>query len=112
MTDCLFCRIIGRLIPAKIVHEDDRVLAFDDVNPAAPVHVLVVPKIHVSTLNDLGDESLAGHLLAVTAKVAGELGVAGPGYRVVVNVNRDAMQSVFHLHIHLIGGRPLGWPPG
>jgi len=112
MTDCLFCRIIGRLIPAKIVYEDDRALAFDDVNPAAPVHVLVVPKIHVATLNDMGDTALAGHLLAVTAKVAGEKGVAKTGYRVVVNVNRDAMQSVFHVHIHLIGGRPLGWPPG
>ena len=112
MTDCLFCRIIDRKIPAKIVYEDDRALAFDDVNPAAPVHVLVVPKIHVSTLNDLGDTALAGHLMAVAVKVAGAKGVAETGYRVVVNVNRDAMQSVFHVHIHLIGGRPLGWPPG
>jgi len=112
MDDCLFCGIIGRKIPAKIVFEDDRALAFDDVNPAAPVHVLVVPKRHVPTLNDAGDGDLAGHLLNVAATVAGEKGVARTGYRVVVNVNRDAMQTVFHLHIHVIGGRPLGWPPG
>jgi len=114
MADCLFCRIVEKKIPAKIVFEDGLALAFEDLNPQAPVHVLVVPKKHLPTLNDLKepDEATAGHLLAVAARVARERGVAETGYRIVVNTNRDAMQSVFHVHMHVLGGRGLDWPPG
>jgi len=112
--DCLFCRIAEKKIPAKIAYEDERALAFEDVSPQAPVHFLVIPRAHIATLNDLGekDEGLAGHLLAIAARLARERGVAENGYRVVINVNRNALQSVFHLHIHVIGGRRFGWPPG
>lgn len=111
---CLFCRIIARDIPATIVYEDDRVLAFQDINPQAPTHVLVVPKRHIATLNDLGpdDDAIVGELVRRAAALAAEGGFAMAGFRTVFNTNRDAGQTVFHIHLHLLGGRPLAWPPG
>ena len=111
---CLFCKIINREVPASIVYEDDHVLAFNDINPQAPTHVLVVPKRHIPTLNDLqpGDDQIVGELVRRAAAIATERGVAAPGYRTVFNTNRDAGQTVFHIHLHLVGGRSLGWPPG
>ncbi|MCR4401795.1 MAG: histidine triad nucleotide-binding protein [Firmicutes bacterium] len=110
---CLFCRIARREIPADVVYEDDRTLAFRDINPQAPIHVLVIPKRHVSALADLReeDEGLAGHVLVVAAKLASTLGAEG-GFRVVGNCGELAGQSVFHIHFHLLGGRRFGWPPG
>ena len=112
--ECLFCRIIKREIPASIVYEDDRILAFNDINPQASTHVLVVPKQHIATLNDLqsGDDAIVGEVVRRAAAIAGERGIAAGGYRTVFNTNRDAGQTVFHIHLHLIGGRSLGWPPG
>ncbi|MFM2153733.1 MAG: Hit-like protein involved in cell-cycle regulation [Pseudomonadota bacterium] len=114
MSDCLFCRIASGAIPAKRVHEDDRCIAFRDIQPQAPVHVLVIPREHVASVSGLdeGHEGLAGHLLRVGAKVAADEGVAGSGYRLVFNTGADAGQSVFHLHLHVLGGRSLAWPPG
>jgi histidine triad (HIT) family protein len=111
---CLFCRIINREIPASIVYEDERVIAFDDINPQAPTHVLVVPKRHIATLNDLqpDDDGIVGELARRAAAIARERGVEAGGYRTVFNTNRDAGQTVFHIHLHLLGGRALGWPPG
>jgi histidine triad (HIT) family protein len=112
--DCLFCRIVEGKIPAKIVHDDALCMAFDDVNPKSPVHVLVVPRNHVATTNDLlpEDEPLAGHLVTVAAGIAKARGVDGSGYRLVLNCNGGAGQSVFHVHLHLMGGRSFAWPPG
>ncbi len=114
MPDCLFCQIVEGKIPSKKVYEDDDVLAFDDIQPQAPVHVLVIPKRHVATLNDLapGDDAVAGKLLRVAALIAKQRGIADGGWRATVNVNRDAHQLVFHVHLHLMGGRSFGWPPG
>ena len=114
MSDCLFCRIVNKEIPAQFVYEDEDVVAFDDRNPQAPVHVLVVPRRHVASLNELaaGDDALAGKLLRVAARIARDRGVAEPGWRAVVNVNREGGQLVFHLHLHCLGGRPMFWPPG
>lgn len=114
MADCLFCKIIARDIPATIVYEDDRVLAFNDINPQASTHVLVVPKRHVATLNDLvaGDDAMVGELVRRAAAIASERGISAGGFRTVFNTNRDAGQTVFHIHLHLIGGRSLAWPPG
>jgi histidine triad (HIT) family protein len=114
VTDCLFCKIAERKIPAKIVHEDDQVLAFEDIDPQAPVHLLVMPKKHIPTLNELApeDDAVAGRLLRVAAALAKERGIADRGWRAAVNVNRDAHQLVFHVHLHLLGGRAFGWPPG
>ncbi len=114
MADCLFCKIVEGKIPSKKVYEDDDVVAFDDIQPQAPVHVLVVPKRHVATLNDLAaeDDRVAGKLLRVAAQIAKERGIAERGWRATVNVNRDAHQLVFHVHLHLMGGRSFGWPPG
>jgi len=113
MAETVFSRIIERKIPAQIVHEDDLCLAFHDVSPQAPTHVLVIPKKPIESLADLepADESLVGHLVVVATQLARDLGLAG-GYRLVVNCGRDGGQSVDHLHVHLLGGRPLGWPPG
>jgi histidine triad (HIT) family protein len=114
MSDCLFCKIVERKIPAKIAHEDADTLAFEDISPQAPVHLLVIPKKHIATLNDLGpeDDALAGKLFRVAASLAKERGIADRGWRTTVNVNEDAHQLVFHVHLHLLGGRAFGWPPG
>lgn len=111
MTDCVFCRIAAGEIPATIVHQDERALAFRDLAPKAPLHVLVIPRTHVARLADLEDEALAGHLLAVARRVAAEAGHAD-AYRVVVNSGSGAGQSVLHLHLHVLAGRPFAWPPG
>jgi histidine triad (HIT) family protein len=109
----IFARIIDREIPAEIVYEDDLCLAFKDIKPAAPTHLIVIPKREIPTVNDVGeaDEQVVGHLFAAMAKIAAQLGLDG-GYRVVTNCGRDAGQEVMHLHFHLLAGRPLGWPPG
>ncbi len=114
MTDCLFCKIVTGDIPADIVFESDTALAFRDINPKAPTHVLIIPRRHVSTINDIGvnDESLVGSLFSAARKIAADEGLAEDGYRVVMNCNEAAGQSVFHIHLHLLGGRALGWPPG
>lgn len=111
---CLFCKIINRDIPASIVYEDERVLAFNDINPQASTHVLVIPKRHVSTLNDLqpDHDAMVGELVRRAAAIAKDRGIEGSGYRTVFNTNSDAGQTVFHIHLHLIGGRSLAWPPG
>ena len=106
----IFSKIIAGEIPADIVHQDDRVTAFRDINPAAPSHILIVPNREIPTVNDLTDEdeALAGHMLLVARDLAKSEGIAKSGYRLIVNCNRDGNQEVFHLHLHLIGGRPLG----
>ncbi len=111
--DCLFCRIIAREIPADILYEDDRVLAFRDINPQAPHHFLVVPKVHIATLNDIepGHCEVVGSLQMTAAKIAAELGIAEDGYRTVMNCNSHSGQTVYHIHLHVLGGKPLGWPP-
>ena len=113
MPETIFSKIIARTIPARIEYEDDCCLAFHDVAPQAPVHVLVIPKRPITSLADVGDEDapLLGHLLAVAARVARQLGLSH-GYRLVINCGRDGGQTVDHLHVHLLGGRGLGWPPG
>ena len=114
MADCLFCKIIEKKIPAKVVHEDADAVAFEDVNPQAPTHLLVVPRKHIATLNDLteADDALVGRLYRVAARLARERGFAEPGWRVVANVNRDGQQTVFHIHLHVLAGRAMRWPPG
>lgn len=111
---CLFCKIINREIPASIVYEDNHVLAFNDINPQAPTHVLVIPKRHIESLNAVSteDDQLVGELARRAAAIAEERGIAAGGYRTVFNTNRDAGQTVFHLHLHLLGGRSMAWPPG
>lgn len=109
---CIFCRIVAGQIPATLVYEDDRVLAFRDVNPQAPTHLLVIPREHVASLARTEDEALAGHLLLTCARVARDQGVEPAGYRVVTNIGDDGGQSVHHLHLHILGGRSMGWPPG
>jgi len=114
VADCIFCKIAGGEV-GTIVYEDDQVAAFNDLNPQAPVHVLIVPKKHVEKLADVQDgedAGLAGHMLVVANRIAEERGVAQEGYRVVVNNGRGAGQSVWHVHFHLLGGRRFGWPPG
>jgi histidine triad (HIT) family protein len=113
MTDsCLFCRIVRREIPAKVIHEDEHTLAFHDIDPKAPTHVLVIPKQHVATLNDATDATLVGRLLIAAKEIATAEGISEDGYRTVVNCGAGAGQTVFHLHLHLLGGRRLSWPPG
>jgi histidine triad (HIT) family protein len=114
MADCLFCKIVKREIPGSIVYEDDRVLAFNDINPQAPTHVLLVPKRHIASLDDLtpGDDQIVGELARRAAAIARDRGIAAGGYRTVFNTNRDAGQTVFHIHLHLLGGRAMQWPPG
>ena len=111
---CPFCAIVARKEPARIVHEDDDTLAFEDLRPRAPTHVLVVPKKHVPTMNDLGpeDAEVMGKLFRVAAKIAKDRSLADRGWRAIVNANRHAGQTVFHIHLHVIGGRAMGWPPG
>jgi histidine triad (HIT) family protein len=112
--DCLFCRIVAGEIPSTKVEEDDRVLAIRDINPQAPTHILLMPKAHVGSAQDLGknDGTLLGDIFAMSADLADREGIASTGYRVVTNVGRDAGQSVDHLHFHLLGGRRFAWPPG
>jgi len=111
--DCLFCKIVGREIPGDIVYEDDQVLAFSDISPQAPVHILVVPKLHISTLNDLAAHNeedaaaLVGQLVLRARAIAAERGIDESGYRLIMNCNADGGQTVFHIHLHLLGGRPL-----
>lgn len=114
MSDCLFCKIRAGDIPADIVFEDDDVLAFNDVNPQAPVHILIIPKRHISTVNDIedADEAIMGKLFSVAKTLASQQGIADDGYRLVVNCNEKAGQTVFHIHMHLMGGRNMTWPPG
>jgi len=114
MADNLFAKIIRREIPATIVYEDDRALAFRDIGPKAPVHILVIPKKDIARVSEAmtEDEPLLGHLLTVVAQIARQEGVDETGYRLVINKGRDAGESVPHLHVHLLGGRALGWPPG
>ncbi len=112
--DCLFCKIIKGEIPAKLIYQDDKVVAIDDINPQAPHHKLIMPKKHIATLNDLAtaDNELIGHMVQVAKKLAKDFNIAEEGYRVVMNCNAGAGQSVFHIHMHFLGGRPMMWPPG
>ena len=114
MSDDLFLKIIAREIPADIVYENDEVLAFRDLNPQAPLHVLIIPKIHIRTIDELQPQhaELVGKLFLAAQDIARREGVAEAGYRVVMNCNEGAGQSVFHIHLHLLGGRPFSWPPG
>ncbi len=112
--DCLFCKIIAGEIPARIIYEDDQVLAFHDIAPQAPVHFLVIPKKHIATLHDLSeteDKALAGHILFTAQRLARELGCE-EGFRVVMNCNEMGGQTVYHIHLHVLGQRPMHWPPG
>ena len=111
-SDCLFCRIVRGEIPAKLVAEDEHCVAFRDINPQAPTHVLVIPRQHVASLNEAADAATIGQLSLMAARIAREEGLAERGYRTVVNTNADAGQTVFHVHLHLLGGRKMGWPPG
>ena len=114
MPDCLFCKIVSGDIPATIVYRDDRLIAFKDINPQAPLHVLIIPRRHIPTLNDLGgkDDDLVGEMVRRAAAIAREHSHADRGYRTVFNCNADAGQTVFHIHLHVLGGRGLSWPPG
>lgn len=113
-SDCLFCKIISGEIQGKVAYEDDRYFAFHDINPQAPVHVLIVPRQHIPTLNDLTPEhdELVGGMFRVAKQLAREMEIDEDGYRAVFNCNRGAGQSVWHIHLHLLGGRPMNWPPG
>ena len=110
--DCLFCRIIRKEIPARMVEEDEHCVAFRDINPQAPVHILVIPRAHVASLNDVTDPAIVGRMHLMAARLAQSEGLAERGYRTVINTNADAGQTVFHIHLHILGGRSMGWPPG
>ncbi len=114
MEDCIFCKIVDGEIQATVVYEDDELLAFDDINPQAPVHALVIPKKHIATLNDIGpeDAGLLGKMTLAAANVAKDKGVGDSGYRLVTNCLAEAGQAVFHIHTHVLGGRSMKWPPG
>jgi histidine triad (HIT) family protein len=114
MSDCLFCRIVAGEIPATIVHEDEQLVAFADMNPQAPLHVLIIPRRHIPTLNDISDADsvLVGDMIRLAASLAAARGYAESGYRTVFNCNKLAGQTVFHIHLHLLAGRRLAWPPG
>ena len=114
MADNIFAKIIRKEVPAKIVYEDDRALAFRDIDPKAPVHILILPKKDLARISEAGtaDEPLLGHLLTVAAELARKEGIDGTGYRLVINKGAHAGESVPHLHLHLLGGRPMSWPPG
>jgi histidine triad (HIT) family protein len=114
MSDCLFCKIAEGKIPAKLVHDDERAVAFRDINPQAPTHILIIPRKHIPSLNalDEGDAALVGHLHVVARKLAQSENIADSGYRVLFNTGAHAGQTVHHIHLHLVGGRALGWPPG
>lgn len=112
--DCIFCKIIKGDIPASKIYENERIIAFKDINPAAQVHILIVPKTHISTTNDIDASNyhIAGECIKAAAEIARELNIADDGYRLVFNCNKAGGQEVFHIHLHLIGGRDLKWPPG
>jgi histidine triad (HIT) family protein len=111
---CLFCKIVAGEIPARMVKENEHVLAFHDVNPVAPSHVLVIPRKHITSVHDAGpdDQAMLGSLMLTAKEVAETLGLGADGYRLVINTGKNGGQSVFHLHLHVIGGRPMAWPPG
>ena len=112
--NCLFCRIIAGEIPGEVVHQDEQCVVIQDINPQAPMHILVIPRDHLESLDEASqrDERLLGHLLRVSARVANDQGHGEGGYRTVINTGAGAGQSVFHLHLHVLAGRPLNWPPG
>ena len=114
MENCLFCKIAAGIIPSSKVYEDEKVLAFNDIDPQAPTHFLVVPKAHIQSVSAVTEETapIVGHIFAVIAKLADELGFAGPGYRVVSNIGEAGQQTVPHLHFHVLAGRDMTWPPG
>lgn len=114
MEDCIFCKIINKDIPASVVYEDEKVLAFNDISPHAPTHILLVPKEHFASLNEIPEEKkdILSYILLKARQVAQEKGIAENGYRIVLNTARDSGQLVFHIHFHLLGGRPMKWPPG
>jgi len=114
MKDCIFCKIINKDIPASIVYEDEEIVAFNDINPKAPVHILLIPKQHFASLNDipLKKKQILSELLFKAKQIAEEKGIADSGYRLVLNTGKDSGQEVCHLHLHLLGGRKMGWPPG
>ena len=114
MTDCIFCRIAAGEIPARVILETDSVIAFHDLNPAAPQHILVIPRLHIATVDEATpeDRELLGDMVLAGAEVARQLGFAKKGYRTVLNCNHDGGQSVYHIHLHVLGGRNLSWPPG
>jgi len=112
--NCLFCKITAKEIPAKIVYEDETVLAFEDITPQAPVHILIIPKKHISTVLEIGndDHALIGYMFQVASRIAREKKVAERGFRLVMNCNHESGQTVFHIHLHLLAGRAMHWPPG
>ena len=112
--NCIFCKIIAKTIPATLVHDDEKVVAFEDLNPQAPTHILIVPKQHVPDIHSMkqADREMVGHLFFVAQVIAEKRGLERGGYRMVINNGRDAGQTVFHLHLHLLSGRPFSWPPG
>ncbi len=112
--DCLFCKIAAGTIPAKQIYQDDLVIAFDDIQPQAAQHKLIIPRKHIATLNDLSpnDTHLIGHMVQTASKLANDIGIAHDGYRLVINCNPHGGQAVYHIHVHLLGGRQLHWPPG
>ena len=114
MNNCLFCKIIHGELPADIIYEDEFSVAFNDLHPQAPTHILIIPRQHIATLNDLTDANTQtmGHLIHVAQQLAKQQALAENGYRLTINCNKDGGQTVFHLHLHLLGGRPLNWPPG
>ena len=114
MAECLFCKLVNREVESKIIYEDEKVLAFKDINPQAPVHILIIPKKHISGVTELGEEDkeLVGHIYLVGKRLAKDNSIFQCGFRIVVNSGPDAGQAVEHLHFHLFGGRKLGWPPG
>lgn len=114
MPDCLFCKIVSGAIPGSIVYRDEHLVAFKDINPQAPMHVLIVPRRHIATLNDLApeDDALVGEMVRRAGAIAREHGYADRGYRTVFNCNAEAGQTVFHIHLHVLGGRAMTWPPG
>jgi histidine triad (HIT) family protein len=114
MEDCIFCKIAAKKIPSKVVYEDDRLLAFDDIRPQAPTHVLIIPKEHYASLNDVpvAKAALLSDMLLAARRLAADKGIDRSGYRLVLNTARDSGQEVFHIHLHLLGGRRMTWPPG
>ena len=114
MSDCLFCKIVDKEIPGDIVYENQRILAFRDITPQAPTHILIIPKKHIATTNDISveDRTIIGEIVHRASQLAWEEGIADSGYRTVFNCNEDGGQAVYHIHLHLLGGRPMNWPPG